>query len=281
MKSEPALTFKSNKDRRNGSVEVLQITDLHLLPEPEGTLLGVKTEESARHVIELAKSRTWPPDLIVVTGDLTQEPLAATYRRLDRILHDLGVPCVCLPGNHDDPDLMRQELRSENVHCVTRILGESWQFICLDSSKPGSEAGHLSAASLEMLGNHLDRHPEKLALVFLHHHPVPIGSAWLDTMVLKQKNEFIAILKSRPQCRAVACGHIHQALDIPYQNLQLFGTPSTCFQFKAASENFRLDDKAPGYRRFSLYPDGTIETEVIRLPRLPNELNLLSSGYRK
>ncbi|MGH8547772.1 MAG: 3',5'-cyclic-AMP phosphodiesterase [Methylococcales bacterium] len=274
-----ALRLKSNKNRVNSAVKVLQITDLHLLSAPDQTLLGVNTEETARQVVESAQSTHWPPDLIVLTGDLTQEPRASTYRRLDRTLHGLGVPCVCLPGNHDDPRLMLEELKSENVYCSSQILTDAWQIICLDSTEPGSESGHFSEKTGEILADHLDQYPEKFALILLHHHPVPVGCAWLDTMVLDEQNKFFAILESRPQSRAVACGHIHQTLDITCGNLRVFGTPSTCFQFKPASDHFMLDDQAPGYRRLWLYPDGSIETEVYRLPELPEGLNLLSAGY--
>ncbi len=279
MKSRPALTLKPNNNPVNGAIEVLQITDLHLLSAPEQTLLGVNTEETARQVIESAKSQHWPPDLIVLTGDLTQKPLAAIYRRLDRYLNTLGVPCVCLPGNHDDPELMLTELKSENVYCASQILGSAWQIICLDSTEPESEIGHFSEETLGMLADHLDRHPEKFALVCLHHHPVQIGCSWLDTMVLDESNQFFALLESRSQSRAVAFGHIHQAFDTTYRNLRVLGTPSTCFQFKPASEHFMLDDQAPGYRRLILHPDGRIGTEVYRLPELPKGLNLGSAGY--
>ncbi|MGH8476492.1 MAG: 3',5'-cyclic-AMP phosphodiesterase [Methylococcales bacterium] len=279
MKSNATLTLKSNKNRPNGSLEVIQMTDLHLLCDPENRLLGVNTDESARQVIALARSKSWPPDLIVLTGDLTQEPFAETYRRLDRILQVLGVPCICIPGNHDDPIQMQSELKSDNVYCVSQILSDAWQMICLNSSRPHSPAGHFSKQSLETLASHLDQYPEKFALIFLHHPPVSVGSAWLDTMILDENASFFKILESRLQCRAVACGHIHQALDIRYENLEVFGTPSTCFQFKPGSENFLLDDQAPGYRRFSLYPNGSIETEVFRLSELPRGLILSSSGY--
>jgi Icc protein len=279
MMSRPALTLQSSNSRVDRAFEVLQITDLHLLSTPDQTLLGVNTEETARQVIESARATHWPPDLIVLTGDLAQEPLASTYRRLDRTLRGLGVPCACLPGNHDDPEIMRQELNSENVYCVTQILTDAWQIICLDSTEPGSEIGHFSGNSHKMLASHLDRHPEKFALVCLHHHPVPIGCAWLDTMVLDERNQFFAVLESRPQSRAVLFGHIHQALDTTLGKVRVLGTPSTCFQFKPASKHFKLDDKAPGYRRLCLHPDGSIETEVYRLPQLPEGLNLLSAGY--
>lgn len=280
MMSRSAVTLRPNKNPVNGAVEVLQITDLHLLSASNQTLLGVNTEESALHVIELAKSTVWPPDLIVFTGDLTQEPKASTYRRLARHLSSLDVPCVCLPGNHDDPRLMVQEIHSENVYCSTQVLTDTWQIICLDSTKPGSEIGHFTDTMLRLLAGHLDQYPEKFALVCLHHHPIPIGCLWLDTMVLDEKNKFFTILESRPQSRAVVCGHIHQALDISHRNIRIFGTPSTCFQFKPASEHFMLDDKAPGFRRLSLYPDGSIKTEIHRLPELPKGLNLRSAGYQ-
>lgn len=279
MKPNSSLTLKSNRNRPGGSLEVIQITDLHLLSDPENRLLGVKTDESARQVIELARTGKWPPDLVVLSGDLAQEAYVETYRRLDEILKPLGVPCVCIPGNHDDLAQMHSELKSDNVYCISQILGESWQFICLNSSRPDSPSGYFSTEALQILESHLDEYPEKFALVFLHHHPLPIGSTWLDTMVVDQSQKFFAILGTRSQCRAVAFGHIHQALDMAHENLRLFGTPSTCFQFKPGSEDFLLDDQPPGYRHFSLYPDGKIQTGVFRLPQLPQGLNLSSSGY--
>ena len=281
MNSRPALKLKiSNKNRGTASIEVIQITDLHFLPDPRQTLLGIDTDETARQVIELAKVKIWPPDLILLTGDLAQDPLADTYRRLHRYLQHLDVRCVCLPGNHDDPRIMQEVLNSEKVDCSPRVLTDAWQIICLDSSEPGSEVGHFSEKTFRVLKQYLNEYPEKFVLICLHHHPIPIGCAWLDTMVLEEKNELFAILESYPKTRAIVCGHIHQALDTRHRNIQVFGTPSTCFQFKPASENFRLDDKAPGYRRLMLFPDGTIETEVFRLAELPKGLNLSSSGYR-
>lgn len=273
------VSLRSIENRADGAIEVLQISDLHLLPEPNQTLLGVNTEETAGKVFEFAKSKLWPPDLIVLTGDLAQEPLSVTYERLNRFLESLDVSIVCLPGNHDDPQMMAQQLQSENVHCVSQILTSNWQIICLDSSVPGSNGGHFSDATFEILEDHLDQYPEKFALVCLHHHPVPIDCLWLDTMVLDNRKEFFTILQSRSQSRAIVCGHIHQDLNRTHQKLQVFGTPSTCFQFKPGSEKFVLDNQAPGYRRLSLYPDGTIKSEVLRLAELPKGLDLASAGY--
>ncbi len=276
-----SLTLNTNINRVNRVIEVVQITDLHLLPDPDRTLLGVNTEDSFRKVVDLARSQFWPPDVILLSGDLTQDPLAATYRRLDRFLRSLGVPCVCLPGNHDDPRIMRDELTSRNVYCSSQIVSDSWQIICLDSTRPGSESGHLSAENFRILEDHLDQYPEKFALICLHHHPLPIGSAWMDTMVVDNGTRFFDVLESHSRIGAVVCGHIHQAFATRFRNLQVLGTPSTCFQFKPGSDRFTLDDLAPGYRRLSLYPDGHFETAVFRSEERPNGVKLRSEGYPK
>ncbi|MEN8260522.1 MAG: metallophosphoesterase, partial [Pseudomonadota bacterium] len=88
------------------TVKVLQITDLHILPSPDDTLAGVNTEQCFYEVLSLARQHHWPADLILFTGDLAQHPSRASYLRLLRAFNNLGLPCVCLPGNHDDTGLM-------------------------------------------------------------------------------------------------------------------------------------------------------------------------------
>jgi hypothetical protein len=36
-------------------------------------------------------------------------------------------------------------------------------------------------------------------------------------------------------------------------------------QFAPGRDAFALDTQPPGYRRFQLFPDGTVETEVVRV----------------
>ena len=61
--------------------------------------------------------------------------------------------------------------------------------------------------------------------------------------------------------------------------LRLLCTPSTCVQFAPGSENFRADDKAPGYRWLELHPDGRIESAVSRVSDFDFEIDLDSGGY--
>ncbi len=73
-----------------------------------------------------------------------------------------------------------------------------------------------------------------------------------------------------PQVKGLLWGHVHQSLDKDYPTafgqLQLMATPSTCIQFKPKSSYFALDAKQPGYRLLELKPDGSILTNVYRVP---------------
>jgi Predicted phosphohydrolases len=60
----------------------LQLSDLHLMSSIDDQLVGVNTEESFLSVLKLAHEESWPPDLIILTGDLSQDSSTQSYKRL-------------------------------------------------------------------------------------------------------------------------------------------------------------------------------------------------------
>ena len=59
-------------------LHVLQVTDCHLLPSPDATLLGVRTTDSLAAVLDAACTERMP-DAVLATGDLAQAPTPKTY----------------------------------------------------------------------------------------------------------------------------------------------------------------------------------------------------------
>lgn len=260
-------------------VHIVQISDFHLLGNPAGTMMGINTEDSFVEVLEALSRDEGDIDLCLLTGDLAQDASPATYQRLRQRLGAVPAPCYCLPGNHDDPAVMATALAGANVACSASILLDRWQIICLDSTIPGEAGGHLADRQLQLLARLLERHPERHALVSLHHSPLPTGSRWLDTMMLDNAAELFALLDRHPQVRAVVYGHVHQAMDSMRGKLRLLACPSTCFQFKPHSARFALDDSPQGYRWLTLHPNGELATGVKRLPSVPFGLNMAAGGY--
>ncbi len=102
-------------------------------------------------------------------------------------------------------------------------------------------------------------------MVCLHHPPLAVGTKWLDQVGLKNGEEFLRSIAQTGKVRCVIFGHVHQEFTGQYDAIRIIGTPSTCRQFKAGSDDFALDDNGPAYRRISLKADGSVENELIWL----------------
>lgn len=260
------MTISYYRHRCSEAVRIIQITDTHLLADPSESFDGINTQGSLMQVIELMKRSHWPADFVLATGDLAHDPEPATYRRLQRLFEAAHVPVYCIPGNHDDPDVMREWLPSEQVRMANSILTDRWQVILLNTMVPEMHGGILSEQELATLDTCLHCHPDDHALVCLHHPPVSIDSQWMDAMSLTNADRFFSVLDRHLQVRCVLWGHIHQEFDDRRKNVRLLGTPSTCVQFTPRAKQHERDKKKPGYRWLVLNPDGSIETGVNRLP---------------
>jgi Icc protein len=252
---------------------------MHILPGLDETLLGVNTGHYFLAVLELAFAEHHHFDLILVTGDLAQDPCPASYRRILHSLEATNTPCICLPGNHDDYELMQQIFNTGKVNCRKQVLLENWQLICLNSQIPGKPGGRLSKKELLFLEDCLIRNPNHHALIAVHHHCLETKSPWMDTMMIENSRELLAIIKRYPQTLAITTGHIHQTMDISIGGVRILGTPSTCFQFKPVSKTLSLDTSSPGYRRLKLHADGRIESGISRLSEPLSGLQMDTQGY--
>lgn len=273
------ITDSSESIPQRRNIRILQITDSHFLAEAGGTMLGVDTEASFKDTLEAALRNETRPDLAMFTGDLVQDATSGSYRRLKKVLSVIDFPCYCLPGNHDEQPLMGREMCGNGVYCQPQILLDGWQILCLDSTIPNDPGGRLLEEEIIRLETLLDALPNRWAMVALHHHPVPSGSVWMDTMLLENAGRFLSILAARPQVRVVLFGHVHQLMDTTLGHIRLLGSPSTCFQFKPGSVDFALDAVPAGYRWIELKPDGNLETRVERLQDLPAGLDFTCPGY--
>ncbi|MDB6084058.1 MAG: hypothetical protein JWN43_1939 [Gammaproteobacteria bacterium] len=251
-------------------MQILQITDPHLYGNAGGNLRGVETDSSLRNVLDDAlamdvatpgvASRKTDYAAILVTGDLVQDDPSG-YLRFKSIFCSLQKPVLCIPGNHDEPDTMRLSLSDAPFrYCGTHAFG-AWQFIMLDSYDPGHVGGRLGARELARLDAAL-ANSSAHALVCLHHHPVAMGSRWLDGVGLGNAEEFWRIIDSHAHVRGVAWGHVHQVYDGERNGVRLMGTPSTCAQFLPHSDRYAVDARPPAYRRMDLHDDGRIHSEV-------------------
>lgn len=268
----------SSASAKDTSVLLVQLSDSHLFAEADGRLLGMNTRQSLEKVIESVLAEQPAVDLILATGDLSQDGSVESYQAFRQLSAQIAAPVRWLPGNHDElPQMAEAAQQSDFLEPVIDI--GQWRITLLDSAVPGSVPGYLQDAQLQLLAQALSEAPQRHHLICLHHHPVSIDCAWMEPIGLRNPEALFAVLGRFPQVRAVLWGHIHQMFDQVREGVRLLASPSTCIQFAPGSEDFQLDDLPPGYRWLRLHDDGRLETGISRVTGFAFEVDLGGEGY--
>ena len=246
------------------SVRLVQFTDTHLRADPQGTIRGAATLPRLQACLAHAKRHFFPADMIALTGDLVHDEPAA-YGALEALFAPLDTPVLLVPGNHDRPDEMRRRFARAPFRVGGTHRAGPWAIVLLESwfAEARAGEGRLGTERLEAFELTLERHRDDHVFVLLHHPPMRIESAGLDGLRLLDGEELLRVAGRHRQVRGIACGHVHQALDLFHRGeLRLMCTPATCMQFKPRTDAFIVDERPPGYRVIELQPDGGIATEV-------------------
>ena len=254
----------SDASSSSSSVCVVQLTDSHIFADAQQRLLGVDTLASLNAVIDLVQAECAQIDLVLATGDITQDASAQGYQRFIEAVSRLPGPCHWIPGNHDDALLMAELGDKHDLNRDWVDIG-AWRVVLLDSSVPGQVHGTLGPQQLSLLDQALASAGARHVLICLHHHPVPMGSDWMEPLGLQDAAQWISRLDTDQRVRGVVWGHMDQELHQQRGAVQLLASPSTCVQFAVASADFATDSLAPGYRWLRLYDDGRLETAISRL----------------
>ncbi len=236
-------------------IHLLQLSDCHLGGRATGI---VPPEESWRALV--SRWRNAPCDLMILSGDLIDTP--AGEAPLAQGLATLGRPFWLLPGNHDDPARLAQRWPEQFLQGgYWKRIGEL-HLALLDSHWPGETAGRLGATQIRRLNGWLTSSTGPV-LLFLHHPPCPVGSAWIDAIGLHDAEALKACLAPhRQRIQGIFFGHVHQGFSGRWADIPCFAAPSTWVQFAPGHERFVYDDRPPGVRE--IFWDGSTLTTRVR-----------------
>jgi Icc protein len=242
-------------------MKILQITDPHLYGHASAKLRGVETDSTLRNVLDDAFMRG--PGLRGDPGDRrSRAGRSGRLFALSQHLRQLPQARSVHSGQsrRAGSDAPRRSRGPPFQYCGTyRAAG--WQFIMLDSYDAGHAGGRLSrrssSASTVRSANRREH-----AMVCLHHHPVAMGSRWLDGVGLANPDDFWRIIDAHPHVRAVTWGHVHQELRRRARQRALVCHPFDRRAVLAEERAIRRRLSAAGVPPFALHPDGRIETTV-------------------
>ena len=120
-------------------LRIIQLSDCHLPGDRAASYRGRDPYAAVEAL--LGPINAWAPDLLLATGDLSEDA-SARLRWLAGQLEKLAKPVLAIPGNHDrcrsHARVFRRTSRCMHRWCMTAGAGD---LIMLDSAPAGQIAG--------------------------------------------------------------------------------------------------------------------------------------------
>lgn len=230
-------------------MRLVQITDSHLHADKTArSRAGIPWQQFELVLAAVIAER---PDMVVFSGDVSQDETAASYALARQALALLPCPWVWIPGNHDQLALMQAE-----HPLVDEVDLTQWRLLLLDTQVVGQPYGELGDERLASLAERLEE-DDRPTLIVMHHPPVDVGAVWMDAIGLQDRDAFWQLLSHHPQVKLILFGHTHQAYAQQYQladaKIGVYGCPAIADQFLPGAEQFAIDEASrPGYRVIDL-----------------------------
>ena len=243
------------------TIRIVQITDCHLPRDPEQEYRDANPHNNLKDLLE--KVRAFAPDLVLATGDLSEDASQVSYQALQAYFRPLEATVLALPGNHDDVGLLAKAFPGSPVDNVAVTEHGQWQIIRVNSCLEGKPEGRLTEQTLQQLNQVLLAEPHRLRLLALHHQPISANSPWIDKYRLFEPEAFLALIARAPGVKVVVWGHIHQVHDTEMDGVAMLGGPSSAINCLPGMEKFTADSLGPACRWLELGEDGTIRNGVI------------------
>jgi 3',5'-cyclic-AMP phosphodiesterase len=187
---------------------IAQISDVHI----GGPHVG--NGERFSLAIETINAMTAQPDLVLLTGDLTQNGTPEEWGEFTSRLAPLRSRWEAIPGNHD--------------RGVAEVAGHRsleagpLQLICLDAS---SEV--FTEDDARWLDAELTRQAGRPTVIAVHQPPFETGMWWMDCIGLAGAELLEQVVRRHPHVLKVFSGHVHRLVQTNWGSCSLWACPST------------------------------------------------------
>lgn len=211
---------------------IAQITDIHLGFDPDNPVEfnRKRLDQVLRHLND-GPNR---PDLLIATGDLTEHGDAASYKRLANALSVCSFPVHMCLGNHDirhNFSAQFPEVPVENGFVQYALEIGDIRILMLDTLEEGRHGGAYCETRAEWLRATLAQDRETPTIIVMHHPPVEVGIAWMNTHPEEQwVSNFTRAIEDVANIKGIICGHVHRSITVPWRGTAVAICSSTAPQ---------------------------------------------------
>jgi 3',5'-cyclic AMP phosphodiesterase CpdA len=208
---------------------IAQITDVHIGFDRDNP--DELNMQRLRAVIGRLVAGPNKPDMLLMTGDLTEAGDPESYARLAEAVSACPFPVWAMVGNHDERDALLAafpQTPSEGgfVHYVLEF--PDLRLIVLDTLEPGRHGGAFCEARVAWLREQLARGTVTPTYIAMHHPPFESGITWLDSAATEPWiARFAGAVQGFPQIRGIIAGHLHRTIHTQWNGLSLSVCSST------------------------------------------------------
>ncbi len=201
--------------RREQKLLIAQISDIHIVEQGRKTLGVAPAEDNLASVIAHINRLVPKPDLVLLTGDVTDRGNAQETANAARLLADLNYPLFIIPGNHDTRESLWAQFGgtacpSRTGNTINYVIdGHDVRLIGMDSTIETKGGGELCDARLNWLEARLAEAPDQPTIVFMHHPPVKCSVPETDVDGFIGAGRLGEIIQRFPSVERILCGHIH------------------------------------------------------------------------
>ena len=243
-------------------IRIVQISDCHLPADRSQGYRQINPHENLQTLMR--KVSALKPDLLLATGDLSEDGSVTSYRTLQGIFNPLRVPVLALPGNHDHPGLLADAFPGSPVDTISISEHGCWRIIRLNSALAGRPEGGIDEGALVELEDFLAHNHQVPCLVALHHQPVMINSPWIDRYPLVKPDNFLKLIDQYSNVKGVVWGHIHQVFESQRAGVTMLGGPSSAINGIREAQKFTPDGAGPAFRWLVLNTNGSLRSGIVR-----------------
>ena len=196
---------------------IAQISDTHVASWGENAYGIAPTAKILAHCVENINQLDPIPDLVLVTGDITNASLKEEFEQSATLLDELNMPYFVIPGNHDDRALLKTIFgekscpsKDSSPDFINYVLDDyEIRLIAMDSVILGEDGGELCGTRLAWLDQQLSKETEKPTIIFMHHPPVKVGVIEADIDGFIGAEKLGVIVDKYTNIERIICGHVH------------------------------------------------------------------------
>jgi 3',5'-cyclic AMP phosphodiesterase CpdA len=208
---------------------IAQMTDIHIGFDPEARPEELNRQRF-RATLERLLKQPNTPDMLVLTGDITDRGDPDSFGKTAKLLAECPFPVHVMVGNHDEREALLQAFPatpSDGGFVHWTVEQDGLLVVFLDTTEPGRHGGAFCETRRDWLRATLAANPETPTLIFMHHPPVVSGIEWMDPSPGESWiANFAAAIDGQGQVRAIHCGHLHRPLLTQFNGVPLGVTPS-------------------------------------------------------